>query len=132
MGQFFLGRLLYRSLPDNPYIPARKKVFAGLFAAHEARRNAAKKGENEIQDLYVQFQFQLRNEEVRKNFGCHALIKNRVSIMAQRIGDQKGLTPAEMAVVSNDFNLAGSDTSASALSVLSPFPFPFPSPPSLD
>jgi hypothetical protein len=63
MGQFFLGRLLYRDLPDNPYIPARK-VFAGLFAAHEARRNAAKKGENEIQDLYVRFQFQLL--EIRK------------------------------------------------------------------
>lgn len=45
------------------------------------------------------------------------LIKIRVSIMSKKIGSQKGLSQGEMAVVSNDFNMAGSDTSASALSV---------------
>ncbi|KAH8758134.1 isotrichodermin C-15 hydroxylase [Hyaloscypha finlandica] len=46
------------------------------------------------------------------------LIKIRVSIMSKKIGSQKGLSQGEMAVVSNDFNMAGSDTSASALSVM--------------
>jgi hypothetical protein len=37
--------------------------------------------------------------------------------MSKKIGSQKGLSQGEMAVVSNDLNMAGSDTSASALSV---------------
>jgi hypothetical protein len=45
----------------------------------------------------------------------------RVSIMSNKIGSQeKGLSQAEMSVVTSDFNIAGSDTSASALSVSSP------------
>ena len=38
--------------------------------------------------------------------------------MARKVGSEKGLTVAEMTVVSNDFNIAGSDTAASALSVI--------------
>jgi len=45
------------------------------------------------------------------------LTEIRVSIMSKKIGSQKGLSQGEMAVVSNDLNIAGSDTSASALSV---------------
>jgi hypothetical protein len=37
--------------------------------------------------------------------------------MSKKIGSQKGFSQGEMAVVSNDFNMAGSDTSASGLSV---------------
>jgi len=33
------------------------------------------------------------------------------------VSQEKGLSQAEMSVVSSDFNIAGSDTSASALSV---------------
>ncbi|PMD49540.1 cytochrome P450 [Hyaloscypha bicolor E] len=92
LGPFFLGRQLYKCFGEPPSFPIRRKIFAGLFEGHEARRNAGKKGENEVEDL--------------------------VSIMSKKIGSQKGLSQGEMAVVSNDLNIAGSDTSASALSAM--------------
>jgi hypothetical protein len=51
LGQFFLGRLLYKYYGEPPSFPVRRRIFAELFAGHEARRNAGKKGGNEVEDL---------------------------------------------------------------------------------